>query len=174
MIFENIIPVFVVSILMAYLYSASKKKPKKDGDENIILQLPKFYYLIGISVLLGGIGLFVFASFFASGNDKILASVSSLIAIITGLILFSKGYISHLKVTNIGIIETSMFGKENEIKWGEIKELSFGKTSLELKISSADKTIKAHMHLVGFQELVSKLEQKTGKTKTDMGIPNKK
>lgn len=174
MIFENIIPTVVVSILMAYLYSASKKKPKKDNAGDIILQLPKLYSLIGILVLLGGIGLFIFASFFANGNDKIIASISSIIAIITGLILFSKAYISHVKITDAGIVETSMFGKECEIKWHEIKDLSFGKTSLELKISSSDKTIKAHTHLVGFEELVSRLEQKTGKTRMDMGVPDKK
>ena len=63
-----------------------------------------------------------------------------------------------------------MFGKQKEIKWNEIRDLSFGKVSLELKIVSSDKNIKAHMHLIGFQELVIKLESKTGKTKTEIGI----
>jgi hypothetical protein len=44
----------------------------------------------------------------------------------------------------------TMFGKKKEIKWNEIRDLSFGKVSLELKIVSSDKNIKAHMHLVGF------------------------
>ena len=54
--------------------------------------------------------------------------------------------------------------------YNEIRDLSFGKVSLELKIVSSDKNIKAHMHLVGFQELVAKLEIKTGKTRTEIGI----
>jgi len=33
------------------------------------------------------------------------------------------------------------------------------------------KNIKAHMHLIGFDELISKLEEKTGKTRVQIGIP---
>ncbi len=90
---------------------------------------------------------------------------------ITGILLFAKGSISNIKITDIGITETSIFGKQKEIKWNEIKDLSFGKVSLELKIVSSNKNIKAHIHLIGFQELVTKLENKTGKSRTEMGIP---
>lgn len=172
MILENIIPILIVSILMAYLYSASKKAPKRNKDNDIILQLPKLYLWVGIIVLIAGMGLFIFASFFANGTDKTLASISGIIAIITGLILFSKAYIAHIKITDTGIVETTMFGKVNEMKWKEIKDFSFGKVSSELKIISSDNTIKAHMHLVGFQDLVSILEQKTGKSRLDKGIPD--
>lgn len=172
MIMKNILPIIAVTILMAFLYTASKKKAKEDGRGNIILQLPKLYSIIGVLVIIGGIGLLVFAFFFANENDKILASISSLIAMIAGLLLFTKGYISHIKITDFGIIETTMMGNKKEIKWNEIRDLSFGKVSLELKISSFDKNIKAHMHLVGFQELVAKLVDKTGKTKTEIGIPD--
>lgn len=53
----------------------------------------------------------------------------------------------------------------------EIKDISFGKTSLEMKIKSTDKNIKAHIHLIGFDKLVSRLEEKTGKTRSQIGIP---
>ncbi|MEO8934165.1 MAG: hypothetical protein ABI295_07640 [Xanthomarina sp.] len=171
---ENIVPILIVSIIGVFLYTSSKKKPKKDGIGNIILQLPKIYSIIGFLVLTGGVGLFIFASFFADGHAKILASIFSLIAIITGLIIFSKGYISHFKVTDVGIIETSMFGKMKEIKWKEIEDVSFVNSSSELKIEGLDHTIMAHRHLVGFEELVSKLEQKTGKTRAEIGIPEGK
>ena len=50
-----------------------------------------------------------------------------------GSILFAKGYISHLKVTGLKIIETSIFGQRKAIQWHEITNLSYGKVSLELK-----------------------------------------
>lgn len=171
MIFKNILPAIVVILVMGLLLAASKKKPKKDEVGNIILQLPKLYPIIGILVIIGGVGLIIFAFFFANGNDQILAASCSLVAITVGLLLFAKGYISHIKVTDLGIIETTMFAKQKQIEWNEIKDLSFGKTSLEMKIKSADKIIKAHMHLIGFDELVSKLEEKTGKTRSQIGIP---
>ena len=38
MIWKSIIPIIAVSLIMAFLDSASKKKPKKDEVGNIILQ----------------------------------------------------------------------------------------------------------------------------------------
>ncbi len=171
MIWKSILPVIAVSLIMAFLYSASKKKPKKDESGNIILQLPKLYAIIGLLLIIGGIGLLIFAFLTAKENDWIIAISSSLIAMFLGSLLFAKGFISHIKVTELGIIETTMFGKLKEIKWNEIRDLSFGKVSLEMKIASSDKNIKAHIHLVGFNELVTKLEEKTGKTRVQMGIP---
>ncbi|SEA44121.1 hypothetical protein [Bizionia paragorgiae] len=171
MILKTILPVIVVTLVMGLLLAASKKKPKKDEVGNIILQLPKLYPIIGILVIIGGIGLLIFAFFFANGNDQILAIISSLVAMIFGLLMFAKGYISHIKVTDLGITETTLFAKQKEIRWNEIREVSFGKVSLEMKIESSNKNIKAHMHLVGFDELVSNLEEKTGKTRIQIGIP---
>jgi hypothetical protein len=157
--------------MMAFLYSASKKKPKKDEIGNIILQLPKLYAIIGLLLIIGGIGILIFAFITASGNDWIIAISCSLIPMILGVLLFAKGYISHIKITESGIIETTMLGKLKEIRWNEINDLSFGKVSLEMKIASSEKNIKAHIHLVGFDELVSKIEEKTGKTRIQIGIP---
>ncbi|MBQ0767669.1 MAG: hypothetical protein KBT58_00145 [Bizionia sp.] len=161
-----------MSLVITFLYAASKKTPKEDGLGNILLQLPKLYYILGIFVVIGGIGLLIYAFVFANEDDKILATISSITAVLAGSILFAKGYISNLKVTDFEIIETTMFGHRKAIQWNEIKDLSFGKVSLELKITSHSTHIKAHMHLIGFQELLTKLEEKTGKTKTQIGIPN--
>jgi hypothetical protein len=172
MILKSVLPVILVSFVMAFLYKASQKKPKKDGLGNIILQLPKLYYIIGVLSIVGGIGILIFVLFFTDENEIILAYLGCLSFVFIGFLLFAKGYISHIKITDLAIIETTMFGKKKEIKWNEIKDLSFGKVSLELKISSSDKNIKAHLHLIGFQELTAKLEQKTGKNKAEIGIPN--
>ncbi|KAB1159390.1 hypothetical protein F7018_03500 [Tenacibaculum aiptasiae] len=171
MISKSILPVIIVSIVMSLLLAISKKKPRKDESGNLILQLPKLYPIIGVFVITGGVALLIFAFFFAKENDQILAIISSIVSFIVGLLLFAKGYISYIKITDLAIIEKTLFGKQKEIRWTEIQDLSFGKQSLEMKIISADKNIKAHMHLVGFDELVSTLEKKTGKTRAQIGIP---
>jgi len=122
MILKNLLPVIIVSFVMALLVAASKRKPKKDELGNIILQLPKLYPIIGILVLIGGIALLIFAFFFAMESDQILAAICSLVALIVGFLLFAKGYISHIKVTDNGITETTLLGKLKEIKWNEIKK----------------------------------------------------
>ncbi len=170
MFLKNILPVVAVTMVMGLLYAASRKKAKEDGDGNLILQLPKFYFILGILIIVGGIGLLIYGFLFANESDKIIVSICSLLALIAGLFLFAKGYVSNILVTDLAIIETNLFGKQKEIRWNEIKKVSFGKVSKQLKIESANMNIKAHIHLVGFQELVAKLERKTGKTKVEIGI----
>ena len=168
---ENIAPGVIISLIMALLYAASKKKPRDAGDGNFILQLPKFYAWFGMFIILGGFALVIYTFLYTRENERALAAVATFIALIVGMFLFAKGYISQIKVTDVGLIETTIFGKEKVILWGEITKVSFGVISLELTIRSADKKIKAHQHMVGFDDLVYKLESKTRKSRFDMGIP---
>ncbi|WP_143032228.1 hypothetical protein [Tenacibaculum sp. MAR_2009_124] len=171
MILKNILPALIITVVMGLLLAASKKKPKQDDLGNLLLQLPKFYYMLGILVILGGIALLIFGFFFANKNDQILAIISSSIALIVGLLLFTKGYISNIRITDSEITETTIFGKTKKIRYNKISDITFGKTSQEIKISSSNKTIKAHIHLVGIDSLISKLEEKTGRTRNQIGIP---
>jgi len=168
---ENLAPAFIISLIMALLYAASKKKPRDAGEGSFILQLPKFYAWFGLLVIIGGISLVIYTFFYASEHDKGLGALSSLIALLVGLWIFAKGYIAQIKVTDSGLMETTLFGKEKTILWGEITRISYGTMSHELTIRSADKKIKAHLHMVGFDELVYKLENKTKISRFEMGIP---
>jgi len=162
----------VVGLVMSLLYVASKKKPKEDEQGNTILKLPNFYWIMGVFIIATGIGFLFFASYWASESDALPARIAAIIALVLGLLLFGKGYISSILIKDSGLVETSMFGKEKEILWNEIEKITFGKVSLELKIQSSNRNkIKAHLHLVGFDELVSTLEEKTGKTRSQLGIP---
>lgn len=167
----NVLPAIVVSLVMVLLFKASKKKPKIDKEGNFILKLPKLYSILGLFTIAIGVALFIYDIFFANAEDKMTIFIIGLSLILIGLPLFAKGSISHIKLTNSAIIETTMFGKTKEIKWEEIKDVSFGKVSLELKIKSSDKSIKAHMHLIGFENLVLLLEEKVGKNRQEFGIP---
>lgn len=168
---DNIAPGVIITLIMALLYAASKKKPKDDGAGNFILQLPKFYAWFGLFMIMGAIALVIYTFFIARESDIIIGAIASLIALMAGMLVFAKGYISQIKVTDFGLIETTIFGKEKVILWGEITKVSFGVISLELTIRSVDKKIKAHQHMVGFDDLVYKLESKTRKSRFDMGIP---
>ena len=160
----NILPVLIVTLLMSYLYSASKKKPKYDEKGNIILKLPAFYHLFGVALMIGGIGLICYVFFFNNKIDKMYGIIFSLIGIIPGVLFFVKGYISNIVLNETGITENTMFGKQKTIKWNELLDVTFGKMSQELNMKGGSNNIKAHIHLVGFPTLIEKLEEKTGKS----------
>lgn len=168
---ENLLPGVIISLLMALLYAASKKKPRDAVDGSFILQLPRFYAWFGLFVIIGGFALVIYTFIYASESDKLLGALASIIALTVGMWIFAKGYISQIRVTDSGLIETTIFGKEKTILWSEVTKVSFGAISLELTIRSADKKIKAHQHMVGFNELVYNLESKTRKSRFDLGIP---
>ena len=113
----------------------------------------------------------VYTIFYASESERALSAFGTFLILLLGWYLFAKGYMTQIKVTDSGLVETIIFGKEKTILWGEITKVSFGAISLQLTIRSADKKIKAHLHMVGFNELVYKLESKTRKSGFDLGIP---
>ncbi len=168
---STIIITTVVSLIMGMLYVASQGKAKEDNQGNLILQLPKFYWFLGIIMILIGVGLLVVANFYVdTPEDKKVVFSMCIVATVLGCYLFLKGYISKIIVTNRGVIAIGLFGQQTPIHWNEITTISFGSISQELSIRSKQNTIRAHIHLVGFNELVSKLEEKTGKPRNEMGL----
>ena len=161
---SDILPIIVIGFVMSYLVDASKKKPKKDIQGNTILQLPSFYYLFGLALLIGGIGLILYLYIFDNHIDKKYGVLFGLFGIIPGALLYRKGYVSHIMINDLEINETTMLGNKNSIKWSEIQTVSFSKMNKEIVIKSKDNTIKAHVHLVGFPQLVATIEAKTGKS----------
>jgi len=149
------------ALIMSYLFYASKSRPKYGDNGSMILKLPDFYYLFGLCMIIAGIGLLFYLYCFDNDIEKKFGIIFSSIAIIPGLILFAKGYVYRIIINDKGILEYNMFGKQNEIKWDEIKHITFGKISKELSIKSENKNIKAHFHLEGFPTLVEILEKKT-------------
>jgi hypothetical protein len=169
--FRQALPIIAVSIIMAYLYKASKGKPKIDTKGNFILKLPKLYAILGFIGIAIAITLFIYDIFVTNEEDKTIIFSLGFFSVLLGLPLFLVGSISHIKLTEFAIIQTTMFGKTKEIKWEEINDVKFGKVSSELKIKSADRSIKANLHLIGFDSLVNKLVEKTGKSLQEMGFP---
>lgn len=166
-----ILTITSVPLIMVMLYSASKGKAKEDEQGNLILRLPKFYWFLGAFMILVGVAFLVAANFYVDVmDDKEIVLYISLGAALLGSLLFAKGYISKIVVTETDIIETGLFGQITQINLNETESISFGSVSQELTIKSKGKKIKAHVHLVGFEELIGKLVKKTGKTPEEMGL----
>lgn len=164
-----LIPIVVIAI-MSLLVAASKKRPKLDENGNSILKLPIFYSLIGIATFFSGFGLIYYLIFRAQENEIIPVVVSTLVLFAVGILLYLKGSLFSITILDNGIKEKTMFGKIKCINWSEMESITFGKTSLELKIISHKTQIKAHMHMRDFPYLVEKIEENTRRTKKEMGI----
>ena len=159
-----------VTIMMSFLLKASRKKPKIDEDGNRILRLPILYPIIGGIAVIFGLGLFIFLCIILPAEDIMFAFIVPLIALGLGVPLLLVSLVSKIKITSEGIEQTTMFGKQKIILWTDIKSITFGKVSLELKIKDENQKIKVHMHMVGFPDFISEIENKTGYSKKQMGL----
>ena len=67
------------------------------------------------------------------------------------------------------IVQRNMWGKIKTIELNEIKSIKFNRFSLYLKISNGEKVIKCHDHLVGIEEIINMLNEKTNITRNQIG-----
>ncbi len=74
-------------------------------------------------------------------------------------------------LTPQSLIHRNLIGKYKSLDWANIKTVDYGAVSMLLKISDGNYEIGCHAHLIGFDELVSELEECLGKTRAEMGIP---
>jgi hypothetical protein len=162
---------FAVSLTMALLISTSLKLPKEDEQGNKILVLPKFYLIIGLFSICVSLAVVIAGTFTANQDEIIFVILIATLFLSLGIPLFLIGKNFKLVITTKELIHTNIFGKTKSIKWEEIKSISFGKISLELKIKTDLVKIKIHQHSVGFPYLIDTIESKTNYTKKSMRIP---
>ncbi|MFM7021673.1 MAG: hypothetical protein ACKOXB_01740 [Flavobacteriales bacterium] len=163
-----LIPV-VVSLVMAFLYAASRKKPIEDEMGNKILRLPVFFYVLGVISIVFGLVLSLLV--FSNEEDVFISIPFFMLFFILGMVLIIGRKNTQTVITPEKIIHTSFWGKTKELNWEEISKLSYGKMSQELKIESKKKKIRVHVLMVGFKELLSEIENRTSHSIRDLGIP---
>ncbi|MBI1286685.1 MAG: hypothetical protein GC178_03820 [Flavobacteriales bacterium] len=160
-----------VTLVMALLVAASKKKPKEDKKGNKILRLPVLYPIIGGFATIAGLTVLVYGLWTCEPDETIFVLMLFLMASGLGIPLLLIGIVFKLVITPDQLEQTTMLGKIKTMKWVDIESVTFGKVSLELKIRSKDQQIKAHMHLVGFPYLIDEIESNTKFNRQEMGIP---
>lgn len=164
-----IIAISVLAI-MTLLLNASKKKAKRNVDGNTILRLPYFYFIIGVICSLFCVGIGVFGLLNSPKEDWFFI-------VIVCLIFFSLGLYLTLSINHNVIIsdqfieEINFFRQRKKIKWSEIEKIKFGIVSQMLKIQGSKTKIKVHLHMIGFKELVAKIEDKTKFDKNEIRLP---
>ncbi|MEM9675687.1 MAG: hypothetical protein AAF992_24055 [Bacteroidota bacterium] len=169
---SSIIIPAAVALVMAALLAASKKKPKEDINGNKVLRLPILYTLIGGIATVGSLVILVYGLLTSEPEETVFVLIFFLAVAGLGVPLLLMGVVFKIVITPDGIEQTTMLGKIKTMRWIDITAITFGNVSLELKIRSRDQKIKAHLHLVGFPDLINEIESNTKFTRTEMGVAN--
>tara|TARA_R100000935_G_scaffold18989_1_gene36607 strand:+ start:1823 stop:2347 length:525 start_codon:yes stop_codon:yes gene_type:complete len=163
-----IIPILIIGSLYL-IKKASKKKSKIYENGNSIHRLPLIYGIGGIFSLI--ITIIIITSIFLSNENINLFTVASLIILFStlGIIMILMVWMNKIYLNPKKITQRNMWGKIKTIEMSEIKSIKFNKVSLYLKISDGEKIIKCHDHLVGIEEILNTLSEKTNITRNQMG-----
>lgn len=167
---QIIVPI-AVTIAMYYLNKQSRKDASVDANGNVILLLPAFYGILGIGATSLGCGLLVLGLINFNADD--IKPIFGLFLLFAGLgtILILYRYVYKVILTPQSLIHRNLIGKYKYLDWSGIKTVDYGAVSMLLKVSDGNSKIGCHAHLIGFNELVSELEECLGKTRAEMGIP---
>lgn len=162
--------VFIISIIVAvfmkYLTKASKKRAE-NSNGIIILKMNKAYGVVGYISIIAAVLIGIIASLGTVNDITDLVLVLGLFIFFFGigalLVLTSRN--KKIEITEEEIKHYSILGKVTSISWKDISIVNFNKISLELKLTAGRKSIKLHMHNVGFYDFINIME---GKLKSEL------
>lgn len=140
-----------------------------EKDQNK-LKLPFFYTFIGAVGLIGTL-IFGTSELLTRGSDQWIGIIFFILifgGLSTSILL--TGQLYQVELLEYDLIQTTWLGKTKRIKWNDISFISFGQVSLELTVSNGITKIKAHSHMIGFDNLITELETKLTLKRVNLGL----
>ncbi len=133
--------------------------------------MPFFYTILGGIAAFGGFSILIYGLITMEPDEFIFLFLIFLFGAGLGIPLLLMGTIFKIVLTPDYIKQINMVGTTKIIKWNEIETIDFNKVTQELKIKSITSKIKAHMHLIGFYDLLNEIDIKTKFNQADLKIP---
>lgn len=159
---STVIVVAVTLAFMKYLGASSKKQPEANREGVLILKMNQAYGIVGYIGIAFSVAIGIIASLGTVKSIQDLIVVIILVLFILSLsmplILVSKK--SKIEVDGEKIKHFGISGKIKTIYWVEIKKVKFSRSMMELSFITDKSKIKAHMHMIGFFELVNIMKAK--------------
>lgn len=134
------------------------------------LKLPLFYSIVGAVGLTGAL-IFGTSEFLTRTSDQWIGIAGFILVfgvLSTSLLLAGQRY--RVELTETELIQTTWLGRKRKLQWVNISKISFWEVSLELTITDGTTKIKAHSHMIGFEQLLAELEQRTNSKREEFGL----
>lgn len=152
---------FFIKLLMKILDKGINQEITPTFDGKIILKMNKLYEVIGILSLI--VSIFVIILGFISGSifssDFIYVLTFFLLLSLPGILLILYSQNIMIEVNSEKILYIGITKKIKEIKWDELKTISFNSSSKEIILKSNNITIRLNLHLKGFGSLIKIIKE---------------
>jgi hypothetical protein len=133
--------------------------PSENGK--IVLKMSKIYGIVGVLSMIGSIIVIILAFLNGAflGEDLIYAVGIIAFFFLLGLLLVLYTRNTMVEATSEKIAYIGLAGKRKEIRWNQVKAMSFNPSSKEITLKSKSTKIKLHIHLKGIGSLIKIIEQ---------------
>jgi hypothetical protein len=142
--------------------SASDKAPELIGGGRRVLRVNR-----GYAVMTGvGIGMIVLLLVLAPARaGKPLKAFPGVVGIVAACVAIGLPVVLatvrvRVEFDREVIRRRDMWGKRTEIRWDEIRQVSFNKMRLELALASASRKIGLNVHMIGFPDFLEVLKDR--------------
>lgn len=151
-----------ISLLFKYLNSKTENvQITTDEKGMMVLKLNRLYGIVGWSSVLLSVGLLILGVFLIREIDGNFFAVVFLFLLFFGLgfpLVLAYRNIK-IEVNNTTIKYFNLFNNVKEVNWNDLRQVKFGKSSLELKLITENTEVKAHLHLNGFPKLIEIMKE---------------
>lgn len=161
-----------VGLALSYLKSATAPQVSSADSGQLFLRMNKFYGIISIIGIF--LGILISTMIVITDEPFIIAAITLLIFLGSGIPLFLLYKNHYLKFANRIIEVKNYLGRQQSILWIDIQNISFNHFSGLLTISDKQGSkIKIHQHVVGLSTFVKTMEEKTNWTAEKLRLPIK-
>ena len=152
--------ILAVTIVMRYVVASARRKPDVQEDGAMVLRLPGFiagigYAAVGFGALIAAVTVFQLVP--TTGNEVVPYLVSFFVVLGLPLVLLANRI--RITVTDQGVRSVGFTKKVREMRWDEVRKVTFSITS-ELVLHSDRARIKLNTMLVGLQSFIEVMKQR--------------
>ena len=145
--------------------------PRTTVEGHSILVLPRFYGLLGVAVVLGGVAIPLSVMAEKGAAHVGLAWLGLLVFTVPGLYLVLDTYVHQVTLTPTGLQMRDWFGRTTTLRWSEIQTVRFHSVSLHLVLSDGAAHVRCHAYVCGFERLVQAMSEQIGQTHAELTLP---
>ncbi|MFY0673443.1 MAG: hypothetical protein JXQ87_08555 [Bacteroidia bacterium] len=149
--------------------AAAKELSKSQLQEKI--GLISIYKIIGAVALIIGIGASAAVLVSNEENKVLLALVFIVLFGVLGSITLLISIKTWFQFSKDELASNTLFGGEQTLKWNDIEDIRFNSFSSSIVFYGAgDTKVKLHIHTRGIKQILTVMQQKTGKSPKDVGF----
>lgn len=152
---------------LRFLYAA----PHIDAAGHRVLVLPRFFGLLGIACLVGGVAIPLSILATPGPSPGGLAWLGLLCFTAPGLYLVLSTYVHRIVLTPTGLQERGLFGRMTTLRWAQLQAVHFHALSQQLILSDGRHRVRCHVSLLGFEVLGQALREQLEPTGEDFALP---